>query len=229
MKTFIWFNTVVICSISWISVSEAQSQTVKVQSGQSVTLRSPKLPGDAVIIWSRLIKTTNASCICYKIELKNETQFCEGFKDGNIEMGVNATGVQLTIRKVNLSDSGIYFCEFYSGENNIYHVIYLDVEGKNMAGSEETQDHLDTACQTQCNKTTCVMSLILGGVTVFLLLVVTGLVVSLRKLQTAENEEQKTHQQENPASDDLNYAAVSFRQKERRREVEPNVVYSATR
>ncbi|XP_028998944.1 uncharacterized protein LOC114851335 [Betta splendens] len=223
MKTFIWISAVVICSISCISVSEAQSQTVKVQSGQSVTLWSPTRPGDAVIIWSRLINANKASCIC-SMTASNEAHFCDGFNKRKYEMGVSTNNtVFLTIKTVELSDSGLYFCQYLKKKKITYYVIQLNAEG-----SEKTQDDLTTQSQPTY-ETTCVMSLILSGLTVFLLMIVTGLVVSLRKLQTAENEEQKTRQRENLASDDLNYAAVSFCPKKRRREVESNAVYSATR
>ncbi|XP_034713259.1 uncharacterized protein LOC117935231 [Etheostoma cragini] len=74
------------------------------------------------------------------------------------------------------------------------------------------------------------MSGILGALTVLLVMIIIGLVVKNRKLQTAANEEQNPQQPENRASEEVNYAAVAFRPKTRRkREVEPNVVYASTR
>ncbi|GLD57224.1 uncharacterized protein AKAME5_002987900 [Lates japonicus] len=101
------------------------------------------------------------------------------------------------------------------------------------------------------------MSVILGGLTVFLALVIVGLVVKIKKLQkvlvfkirklhTAHKERHNPQHSEtqlcemshlqNLGSDDLNYAALSFLPKAKRsrrppseRELEPNVVYAASR
>ncbi|KAE8278928.1 hypothetical protein D5F01_LYC22510 [Larimichthys crocea] len=73
------------------------------------------------------------------------------------------------------------------------------------------------------------MSVILGSLIVFLLMVIIGLVVKIRKLQTAHREGQSPEQRENMSSGDLNYAAVKFQPKARRREPEPNVIYASTR
>ncbi|XP_055358295.1 uncharacterized protein LOC129603001 [Betta splendens] len=212
---------------SWISVSVAQSQNVNVQPGQSVTLRSPILNANTVMTWSRLINKTTASCICLMARSTDKAQFCGGFNNGTFQVEVNTTGVFLTIKNVNLSDSGIYFCEFFNRGNNVYYVIHLNVNG-----SEETQDDLDTMSQ-KCNKTdgtTYVMSLILGGLTVFLLMVVTGVIVSLGKREA----DPQLH--ENVDCDDLKAAALSVfspavrsRRPASQRQVETHVTYAASR
>ncbi|XP_055358818.1 uncharacterized protein LOC129603097 [Betta splendens] len=234
MKTFIWINTVVICSISWISVSVAQSQNVTVQPGHIVTLRSPKPSGDSVMTWSRLINKTTASCICFMARATEEAQFCDGFNNGNFQMGVNNTEVFLNIKNVNLSDSGIYFFKTANERKNTYYVIHL-----NFQDSGKTQDDLDTESHTECNKTdetTYVMSLILGGLTVFLLVVVTVLVVCLGKSQAASGEKEDPQLHENVDCDDLKAAALSVfspavrsRRPASQRQVETHVTYAASR
>ncbi|XP_028998076.2 uncharacterized protein LOC114850235, partial [Betta splendens] len=221
----------VICSISWISVSVAESQIVNVQSGQSVTLWSPILTKNTVMTWSRLINKTTASCICFTARSKGNVQFCDGFNNLTFELKDNTSEVFLTIKKVHLSDSGIYFCEFFNSGKSTYHVTHLNVEG-----SEETQN---TKSKTECNKTdetTYVMSLILGGLTVFLLVVVTGLVVSLGKRQAASGEKQDAQLHQNVDSDNLKAAALSVfspavrsRRPASQRQVETHVTYAASR
>ncbi|XP_028998954.2 uncharacterized protein LOC114851345 isoform X2 [Betta splendens] len=199
--------------------------------------------------WSRLINKTTASCICYKIKQNKETQFCDGFNDTTIEMGVDSNNIVfLTMKRVHLSDSGIYFCDFYNGGKSTYDVIQLNVEGSNETqhvmnteckSREETQDDLNTESKTEWNKpkeTTYVMSLTLGGLTVFLLVVVTVLVVSLIKLQAASGEKQDPQQNENVDCDDLKAAALSVfspavrsRRPASQRQVETHVTYAASR
>ncbi|XP_055362795.1 uncharacterized protein LOC114850187 isoform X3 [Betta splendens] len=234
MKSFIWINTVVICSISWISVSVAHSQIVNVQPGHSVTLWSPILTKNTVTTWSRLTNKTTASCICFITSFKGNAEFCDGFSNEKFEMKDNNSGVYLTIKKVDLSDSRIYFCEFFNSGKSTYYVTHLYVNG-----SEETQDDLDTKSQTECNKTdktTYVMSLILGGLTVFLLMVVTGVIVSLGKRQAASSEKQDPQLHENVDCDNLTAAALSVfspavrsRRPASQRQVETHVTYAASR
>ncbi|KAG7237533.1 hypothetical protein INR49_032236 [Caranx melampygus] len=76
----------------------------------------------------------------------------------------------------------------------------------------------------------------LGVLTVFLIVVVAVLAVKIRKPQRAVSEEPQTRRNKNLGPDDLNYAALSFQAKPKRhhrpasdREMEPNVVYAATR
>uniref|UniRef100_A0A3B4V4M9 Uncharacterized protein n=1 Tax=Seriola dumerili TaxID=41447 RepID=A0A3B4V4M9_SERDU len=57
-------------------------------------------------------------------------------------------------------------------------------------------------------------AVIIAVVTVFLMVII-GLAVKYRKLQTAHNEEHNT-QKQNPASDDLNYTALSLQAKPKR-------------
>ncbi|XP_078147852.1 uncharacterized protein LOC144543545 [Centroberyx gerrardi] len=89
---------------------------------------------------------------------------------------------------------------------------------------------------------TSLASVILGGVTVFLLTVIVSLVLKIRQLQTAAEEELQPQRSEvNPIIRftfiyELKYAALSFHPKPKRsrrpaseKEVEPNVVYAATR
>ncbi|KAM8746612.1 uncharacterized protein AB9X84_014811 [Acanthopagrus schlegelii] len=81
-----------------------------------------------------------------------------------------------------------------------------------------------------------VTCLILGGLTVLLTICIIALTVKMKKLRTAVNEGEQPGGNKNVGSDDLNYAALSFQAKPKRnlrpaseREMEPHVVYAATR
>ncbi|XP_026208392.1 uncharacterized protein LOC113157251 isoform X2 [Anabas testudineus] len=216
---FILIRALILCSFSWISV--LVSYNVKAQSGDSITLLCPKT-SETVTTWFRLVNRTKASCIALMIKSDKDPEYCDGFQNGHFKMETNISTVFLKIKHVDLSDSGLYFCHFFFGGRGVYYVIYLSVEG-----SDEFQDDEDRKSE-KC-ETTNLMSLILGALTVFLVLVVIGLAVTVRNLHSAANDKHSPQQQENLGSDDLNYAAVTFHQKERRRQIEPNVVYSATR
>ncbi|XP_044039090.1 uncharacterized protein LOC122869823 isoform X1 [Siniperca chuatsi] len=225
MMNFTSITTLIICSISWISVSASESQTVEVQPGKEATLLCTNVSkSTGVATWFRLVNRSMASCISTMTSSASNPFYCDGFSNKTFEMSSNTSTVSLKIKTVDFSDSGLYFCGFYTAGRTILSVTHLNVEG-----SDESHEDVDRKSKTECDRITMLMSVILGGLTVFLVMVVVGLVVKNRKLQKAASEEQNTQQHENLGSDELNYAAVNFCPKGRRREVEPNVVYSATR
>ncbi|XP_045920818.1 uncharacterized protein LOC123980453 isoform X2 [Micropterus dolomieu] len=225
MMNFILTTALIICSISWISVSVSESQTVKVQPGQEVTLSTTNISrNQAMTTWFRVVNRTKASCISIMTKADSDPKYCDGVENGTFEMSSNTSTVFLKIKTVNLSDSGLYFCGFFIEGQTVLSVIHLNVEG-----SDESHDDADRKSTTECDKIPNLMSVILGGLTVFLIMVIICLVVKNRNVQKAASEEQNPQQNANLGSDDLNYAAVNFSAKARRREVEPNVVYSATR
>uniref|UniRef100_A0A4W6BID5 T-cell surface glycoprotein CD8 alpha chain n=1 Tax=Lates calcarifer TaxID=8187 RepID=A0A4W6BID5_LATCA len=117
--------------LGWISVSVSESQTVKVQSGQEVTLLCPKIFKDeTVTFWFRLVNRTEVSCISVMLTSNSPVHFCDGYQTGNFEMSSNISTLFLNINQVNVSDSGQYFCAFYTRGRLIFRVIYLNVDGK---------------------------------------------------------------------------------------------------
>ncbi|KAI3376599.1 hypothetical protein L3Q82_017034, partial [Scortum barcoo] len=263
----------------WISVSGSESQVVEVQSGENVLLRCSNISKSPThAFWSRLVNRTEISCISSTYGSYDSVNFCDGLKTRKFEMGSNISTVSLKIQQVDLSDSGMYFCGFYTGGHTLMNVIHLnvlkvqgddksydDAEDECKRGSDgitkmtrgllsslavflsmviiglvvknrELQTGDDKSyndkdeCKEESDRITKMTSVILGVATVFLIVVIIVLIIKVRKLQTAQNEEQS------PAADELNYAALSFhpKAKENRRpvserELEPNVVYAATR
>ncbi|XP_056225508.1 uncharacterized protein LOC130164655 [Seriola aureovittata] len=230
MRSFTVATASFLCCISWISVSVSQSQTVEVQSGEDVTLlcsnisRSPTQTD-----WFRLVNRTKASCISSMYESENEASFCDGFQN-RFEMSSNISTVFLKIKRVDVSDSGLYFCGFYKGKHTVItDAIHLNVQGNNESDYEE-----DCNSEEIPGGMTNLMSVVLGGLTVFLTIVVIVLAV---KLRTAANEEPRPGKNKNLGSEDLKSAAalrlLSKTMRNRRpaseREVETHVVYDATR
>uniref|UniRef100_A0A3B4Y2J0 Immunoglobulin domain-containing protein n=1 Tax=Seriola lalandi dorsalis TaxID=1841481 RepID=A0A3B4Y2J0_SERLL len=172
----------------WISVSVSQSQTVDVQSGGDVTLHCSKMFNyDPLTFWLRLVNKTKVSCISVLTGHRTMAKYCDGYENGKFEMSSNISTVFLKIRQVDFSDSGLYFCGFYTSGRLVFSVIDLHVQE--------------------------LTSLILGGLTVFLVMVIIGLVVKIRKLQKGIFLRF------------LDFGPAA----RRRRELEPNVVYAATR
>uniref|UniRef100_A0A3B4GS39 Uncharacterized LOC102199857 n=1 Tax=Pundamilia nyererei TaxID=303518 RepID=A0A3B4GS39_9CICH len=216
---FVFYEYLLIVS-GWISVSLAQFYTVAVEPGQDVTLQCSNFSSFAThIFWFRLADRLNASCISFMPTANSRATFYDGFQDTKFKMTSNTSVLFLEIKQVDPSDSGLYFCgELNMGRPKVYTATYLKVQVDILLADGLTN----------------LSTVILGSLTVFLLLVIIGLVVSIRKLHTAHDEMQNLQHSENAESDAMNYAALSFhtRTKMRRpaqRELEPNVLYAATR
>ncbi|XP_038587124.1 uncharacterized protein LOC119912163 [Micropterus salmoides] len=233
MKSFTLIRALLLCSLSWISVSE--SQTVEVQRGEEVTLLCSNISRSPTQTeWFRLINRTKPSCISSMYGANGDASFCDGFQNGSFEMSSNNYTVFLKIKHVDLSDSGLYFCGFYMDKHTVIaSATLINVKGEIIG---ESDDEVAFKTEKELDGITNLTSVILAGLAVFLTIVVIVLAVKIRKLQTVVNEEPQPERNKNLGSDDLNYAALSFQPKAKRyrrpaseRELEPNVVYAATR
>ncbi|XP_039677588.1 uncharacterized protein LOC120572369 isoform X2 [Perca fluviatilis] len=241
-------TALILCSISWISVSgsESHTETVEGRPGGEVTLTcSNPSNRDALTFWLRVVNRTKASWISTMISSTGTPLYSDVNQNGRFNMSTNISTLFLQIKHVDVSDSGLYFCGFYIEGRYNFSAIHVNVKDSDDShddtnrkseilkpidekGSDESHD--DDRKSEKSDGTAKLMILILGALTVLLLMVIIGLVVTIRKLQKAANEEQNPQQPENRASEELNYAAVAFRPKTRKtREVEPNVVYASTR
>ncbi|XP_031174989.1 uncharacterized protein LOC116064081 isoform X1 [Sander lucioperca] len=234
-------TALILCSISWISVSgsESHTETVEGRPGGEVTLTcSNPSSRDAATLWLRVFNRTKASFISAMFSSTVKPLYSNGSQNGRFNMSTNISTLFLQIKHVDVSDSGLYLCGFYIGGPFHFSAIHFNVKGsddshddtdRKSESSDESHDD-DRKSETESDGTAKLMSLILGALTVLLLMVIIGLVVKNRKLQKAANEEQNPQQPENQTSEELNYAAVAFCPKTRKtREVEPNVVYASTR
>ncbi|XP_026149534.1 uncharacterized protein LOC113122411 isoform X2 [Mastacembelus armatus] len=190
MMNIILITASILCSLSWISVSAAESQTVKVQPGEEVNLLCPNMSKyDGLTFWFRLVNGTKIGCISdYRTD--EVVSYCDGFQSGTFEMSSNISAVFLKIKRVDLSDSGLYFCGFYIDGQMLFNTVHLNVKGS--VGLHEA----DSKCRTESDGTSKLISVILGGVTVSLVVLIIGLTVKNRKLQRA-NEEETVEQSEN--------------------------------
>ncbi|XP_028420271.1 T-cell surface glycoprotein CD8 beta chain-like isoform X2 [Perca flavescens] len=166
MRNFTLITALLLCSLSWISVSASESHTVEVQSGGDVSLMCSNISSTPTQTeWFRVINRTKTSCVSSMYGSDSEASYCDGFQNG-FEMSSNISTIFLNITRVNSSDSGLYFC----GCNKINHTVLVN------ATYLQVQEGSDGM--------TNVMYVILGVLTVFLTIVIIVLTVKNRKLQT---------------------------------------------
>ncbi|XP_047448453.1 uncharacterized protein LOC125012510 [Mugil cephalus] len=212
---------VLICTFSWISVSVSEFYTVEVQPGEEVTLLCSNFTSLPMrIFWFKLVNGPNITRISSMTTSDGNASVSEGFQDGRFNMTSNTTTLFLNIKPVDLSDSGLYLCGFYHVNDSVN----VSIMATNLK------------VQVKADELTNVTTVILAGVTVFLLIIIICLVVKIWTLHTAQLEEVNPQHTENVGSDSLNYTALSFRPKAKisrrpaaERELEPHVVYAATR
>ncbi|XP_051800072.1 uncharacterized protein LOC127532442 isoform X3 [Acanthochromis polyacanthus] len=227
MRGFTSFTVLLLCSHSWMS------ESLTVESGGEVTLMCSNIstfPTQAE--WFRVVNRTKTSCISSMYGAEGKPSFCDGFQRGKYEMSSNIVTVFLKIKQVDLSDAGLYFCGFYTNK----HTVIANSTELSIEGNGESDDEGDLKTANKPDTVTHPMSMILGGLTVLLIIVVLVEGVKIWKLQKAVNGGSQTEKSENLRSDDLNYAAVTFQTKSKRhrrpaaeRAMETHVVYAATR
>ncbi|XP_040887444.1 uncharacterized protein LOC121177260 isoform X1 [Toxotes jaculatrix] len=228
MRSFTLITALFLCCTNWICVSVSETQTVEVQPGQEVSLLCSNISRKTTQTdWFRLVNRTKVSCVSSIYNPEDKPSYCDG-SENRFEMSSNVTTVFLKIKRVDLSDSGLYFCGFYMNENTIIGcTTHLKVQDNG-----ESDDEADCQTEKMPDGTTNLMSVILGGLTVFLTIVIIILTVKIRK---AENEE-KHPGRKNLGSDDLNSAALRFlpetirnRKPASPRQVETHVIYNVSR
>ncbi|CAI5672352.1 unnamed protein product [Oreochromis niloticus] len=207
-------KSVLLSTFSWISVLAFAFHYMEVQLDEEVTLQCSNLSSHRVhLSWFRSTNRPSASRISSMISPESSVTFHEGFQNGKFNMTSNTSVLFLEIKQVDSSDSGLYFCGELKNEKFI---VYGATNLKVQEGRSQNPS-----------------TMILGSLTVFLLLVIIGLIVKIRKFHTDDG--QNPQRSENVDSDVMITAGLSFppRTKIRRpvpqRELETNVVYAATR
>uniref|UniRef100_A0A3Q3RQQ4 Immunoglobulin domain-containing protein n=1 Tax=Mastacembelus armatus TaxID=205130 RepID=A0A3Q3RQQ4_9TELE len=215
MRSFTLVTILFLCSLGWVSVSGSESEHVQVQPGEEVTPLCPNISTTPTQTdWFRLVKRTKPCCVSSMFDSNVSTVF-------------------LKVKHVDLSDSGLYFCGFYINKHTVIaSAVELSVQGETIKMDCKAIISILDECDGRIN----LITVILGCLTVLLTIVIIGLAVKIRRLQTAMHEEKMPEINKNRSSDDLNYAPLNFRAKPKRnrrpaseRQLEPNVVYAATR
>uniref|UniRef100_A0A3Q2VUV3 Ig-like domain-containing protein n=1 Tax=Haplochromis burtoni TaxID=8153 RepID=A0A3Q2VUV3_HAPBU len=120
MRSFVLSTALFLSSLSWLSVSGSEFQTVEVQSGEDVTLQCSNISRSSTHTeWFRVVNRATLSCIASMYGSNGQASFCDGFQNGKFNMTSNNVAVFLQIKPVDLSDAGLYFCGFFLD----YHII----------------------------------------------------------------------------------------------------------
>ncbi|XP_029025307.1 immunoglobulin superfamily member 6-like isoform X2 [Betta splendens] len=190
--TFTW-AAVVLCILSCSSASAFEFHTVEVHSGETVTLLCSNYTSSPTqIMWFRAVKKLKPRCISSLFRPSEPASFCEGFDKLKFQTSSNNTHIFLTIKRVDLSDSGLYFCGNYISKNQlIVGATYLEV-----------YDILEEIVK--------LTSLVLGALTVFLTMVVIVLVIKFKKQHKAPIKERKPQRTESGSSDDFEYPPATL-------------------
>ncbi|XP_047448510.1 uncharacterized protein LOC125012554 [Mugil cephalus] len=211
---------VLLCTFSWISVSVSEFYTVEVQPGEEVTLLCSNFSSFPLrIFWFKLVNGANITRISSMLTSDQNTSFYDGFGTGRFNMTSNSTTLFLNIKPVDSFDSGLYFC----GLNQEQGSVTVSLMATHLKVREVPTDEF-----------TNVTTVILAGVTVFLLIIIICLVVIIHPHNIAQYEEVNPQHTENMGSDSLNSLSFRPKVKSRRRpaaerELETHVVYAATR
>uniref|UniRef100_A0A673CI62 Ig-like domain-containing protein n=1 Tax=Sphaeramia orbicularis TaxID=375764 RepID=A0A673CI62_9TELE len=212
------FTVITVLFLSWTSGSVPESQTVEVQPGENITLSCiNKARYRTITDWFRVTNRTKASCISSKFGHDGKVSFCDGFGKEKYEMMVNPSKISLHIKDLDFSDSGLYLCGFYLNRHTVIsETTYLNVQ----------------------------------ALLVFFLFYMSIHSVPLSPHYFIQSVETHLHDLnilyvthecnysyfQNVLSDNLTYAAINFQAKPKRKrrpasggEIEPHVVYAATR
>uniref|UniRef100_A0A8C8FG04 Immunoglobulin subtype domain-containing protein n=1 Tax=Oncorhynchus tshawytscha TaxID=74940 RepID=A0A8C8FG04_ONCTS len=192
----------VLCVSALVSVLDSQSQTMVVRTGDTISLQCSNV-------------TTAPVCISSMYGFNSTPDLHNGFERSHLEMFSNNTTIFLKITQVEVADCGLHFCGLFPQK-----------------GDDIAEDDEGTMCLLP-------LVVILGVVTAVLMIVILILVLKIRRDSKTHNtgtmEDHKRFQQ---GTYSLNYTALSFCQKRSRNkktpkgqmmEMEPNVVYAATR
>uniref|UniRef100_A0A8C4HDR4 Ig-like domain-containing protein n=1 Tax=Dicentrarchus labrax TaxID=13489 RepID=A0A8C4HDR4_DICLA len=180
--SWIYLILSLLCVSGWISVSGSESQTVEVQPGEDVTLLCSDISTSPTQVdWFRVTNRAKPSCISSMYGSDKDASFCDGFQNGKFKMSSNVSTVFLQIKGVDVSDSGMYFCGLY--------IDYFLLPWSHSFQST-TINRLKSVNSTvldislSCPSDPIAMSVILGGLTAVLTIVIIVLAVKIRKLQT---------------------------------------------
>uniref|UniRef100_A0AAX7V0L9 Ig-like domain-containing protein n=1 Tax=Astatotilapia calliptera TaxID=8154 RepID=A0AAX7V0L9_ASTCA len=155
----------------WIATSGSEFQTSEVQAGKTVTLQCTKnFTYDVTTFWFRLVNGTTVNSIAVK-PVASIVKYNTEFQTGKFEMTKNTSVLFLKIKQVDVSDSALYFCGYFSEGRLNLSVMQLKV-----GGTYEHQDDMDCISQ-QAHEVAKLTSVTLGVLSAFLLMVITVLAV----------------------------------------------------
>ncbi|XP_045081528.1 uncharacterized protein LOC121572149 [Coregonus clupeaformis] len=235
--------------LSLDSVLVSQSQTVEVRTGETIILQCSNVT-TAVghTAWFKQVNGSEPVCISSMYGFNSTAYLHNGFQRSHLEMFSNNTTIFLKITKVEIADCGLYFC----GLHPHGHMFFVNATVLKIKGHNRGKEIQESSKERHSNGTISLVGeevdgtmyllplvVILGVVTAVLLIVILILVLKIireaKTHNTGPDSQRQPQNDQNQDPDALNYSALNFtskkRKMERRREKEldPHVVYAATR
>ncbi|KAM9401356.1 uncharacterized protein ACWYII_030932 isoform 2-T2 [Salvelinus alpinus] len=169
--------------------------------------------------------------LCQLLIIKN------GFQVNHMKMLITNRTIFLTITEVDVADSGLYFCGTLDNFFIFTNATVLKVQG-HIDYDKDPTEHYDKGEEDGTMKL-FLLVVILGVVTAVLLIIILILVLKVRRdanrLNTGPDSKRQPQNDQNQDTDALNYATLNFtskkkkRERRREKELDPHVVYAATR
>ncbi|KAL2078882.1 hypothetical protein ACEWY4_024626 [Coilia grayii] len=225
--------------------SQSKSTSVVVREGQSAQMNCSVI-GDYVgfisVTWLRQTDQSAPVSILstsydFKKSKMGNTEYHNSFNSKHMTASNTSSTSTLEIRSVSVSDAGLYYCGTQPGNHMIYYnATYLNitapVDGREPVPSETAED--GELCSGVCVTVLLVLGL-LSAVLNLVLLVTVILIkhTSGQRRITVPGDQTSCLPDQVQESDSVNYAALSFSAKKKRRNNfqtdNPHVVYAATR
>ncbi|XP_055362938.1 uncharacterized protein LOC129603812 isoform X1 [Betta splendens] len=180
-----------LCGLSYVSVSDSEFRTVDIRSGVNLSLLCSNFSSSPTqIIWFKLYNRTQPRCISYMYSANEPASFCGQHEQSKFEATSNVSTLFFKIKHVDASDSGLYFCGYYINKHSVIvsstylHVqgmvgalFYEDVLSQQLVYGSTAQFILSILFVEESGEETTLMTLILSTVTVVVTKVIVVLVV----------------------------------------------------
>ncbi|XP_067117923.1 uncharacterized protein [Osmerus mordax] len=232
------FPALLVHWLCWTTVELGYTMvpSMVARPGENVTLQcvnSNEEPGH--IAWFKQVNRSKPLCIASTYSSSpDNVKYHNGFQDWRLDMRYNNTLIFLTIREVDFSDSGLYFC----GRMDLY-ISFTNLTFLEIKVSEDADNHGTKLCSDKDGTMSMFpLVLILGGVTAVFLLVILMLLLHISRGRDAHSTGSISQQQQDEQvqdSEELIYAPLKFTskrkkgQRTRKMDLETQVVYAATR
>ncbi|XP_052315680.1 uncharacterized protein LOC118392724 isoform X2 [Oncorhynchus keta] len=186
--------------------------SVVVHPGDNVTLQcTDVLKGPGHVSWFKQVNVSEPLCIASMYSSQAYVKHHNGFQPSHMEMFISNRIIVLKITEVDVADSGLYCCGMYDQYFIFTNMTFLMVKGYKDSDKEPEQ----------CSEV--------------ILILVLKIRRDTNRHNTGPDSQRQPQNDQNQDPDSLIYAALNFtskkRKMERRREKEldPHVVYAATR
>ncbi|XP_052315679.1 uncharacterized protein LOC118392724 isoform X1 [Oncorhynchus keta] len=212
--------------------------SVVVHPGDNVTLQcTDVLKGPGHVSWFKQVNVSEPLCIASMYSSQAYVKHHNGFQPSHMEMFISNRIIVLKITEVDVADSGLYCCGMYDQYFIFTNMTFLMVKG--YKDSDKEPEQCSEGQDDDGTMYLLTLVVILVVVTAVLLIVILILVLKIRRdtnrHNTGPDSQRQPQNDQNQDPDSLIYAALNFtskkRKMERRREKEldPHVVYAATR